>query len=41
MRALAQIERKHYDAALEREGMESIRKYGIAFYKKNCKVVMG
>lgn len=40
-RALAQIERKHYDAALKREGMEGIRKYGIAFYKKNCKVVMG
>ena len=39
--ALGQIEEKQYDAMLKRDGMEKIIKYGIAFYKKNCKVVIG
>jgi hypothetical protein len=37
--ALGQIENKQYDAALKDEGIREIIKYGIAFYKKNCKVV--
>lgn len=40
MEALAQIERKQYEEQLIDEGMETIRKYGIACYKKRCKVVM-
>ncbi len=40
-KALRQIEERQYDAALFRDGMEKIRKYGIAFYKKNCKVMLG
>ena len=39
--ALAQIEDRKYDAALQRDGMEKIMKYGIAFYKKNCRAVLG
>jgi hypothetical protein len=37
--ALEQIENKHYDAVLKDDGIKEIIKYGIAFYKKNCKVV--
>lgn len=36
--ALAQIESKEYAARLLDDGMEKIVKYGIAFYKKRCKV---
>jgi hypothetical protein len=38
--ALAQIEENQYDAVLMEDGMESVVRYGIAFYKKMCKVVM-
>ena len=38
--ALVQIEEKRYDAALIKDGMEKVVGYGIAFYKKNCKVLM-
>jgi hypothetical protein len=38
--ALRQIEDKDYDAYLIDDGMESIIKYGIAFYKKKCKVMV-
>ena len=38
--AIRQIEEKRYDDALLRDGMEKIINYGIAFYKKNCKVRM-
>jgi Holliday junction resolvase-like predicted endonuclease len=38
--ALKQIENKQYEAYLLGEGMKSIRKFGIACYKKHCKVVM-
>ena len=31
---------KHYEAALLGDGMENIVKYGIACYKKRCKVVV-
>ena len=37
--ALDQIERNHYEARLVEDGMKSILKYGIAFYKKHCKVI--
>jgi hypothetical protein len=36
--ALQQIEDKDYDAILLDDGMKTIIKYGIAFYKKECKV---
>lgn len=39
--ALNQIREKKYDAALVKDGMKRVMKYGIAFYKKNCKVVLG
>jgi hypothetical protein len=39
MEALAQIEENQYEARLMEDGMETILKYGIAFYKKKCKVV--
>ncbi len=38
--ARMQIQEKKYDAALQKEGMEKILRYGIAFFKKNCKVVV-
>ncbi len=38
--ALDQIEEKKYDAVLKKERMKEILKYGIAFYKKNCRVVL-
>ena len=37
--ALEQIEAKDYTARLEEDGMKQIIRYGIAFYKKRCKVV--
>ena len=40
-RALQQIEDKKYEAKLKEDGMRSIIKYGIACYKKECKVKMG
>lgn len=39
--ALAQIDKKQYDEALRRDGMKKIMKCGIAFYKKDCKVMIG
>ena len=38
--ALRQIRAKNYDAVLRRDGMKEIFRYGISFYKKNCKVVL-
>lgn len=37
--AIKQIEEKLYDEAFYSDGMKKIVKYGIAFYKKNCKVI--
>jgi len=37
--ALQQIEDKNYDQALLYEGYTEIEKYGIAFFKKRCKVL--
>ena len=39
-KALKQIKEKHYDQKLEEEGYETILNYGIACYKKRCKVSM-
>ena len=40
-KALRQIEDNRYEEALLEDGMKTIIKYGIACYKKRCKVVMG
>ena len=39
-KALAQIEEKKYAEALRRRGMKTILKYGIAFWEKECMVVL-
>lgn len=39
-KALKQIKEKHYDQKFEEEGYETIRNYGIACYKKRCKVMV-
>ena len=39
-KAIQQIEKKNYIVRLKEDGMQTIIKYGIACYKKNCKVVM-
>lgn len=39
--ALNQIREKKYDQLLIENGMRTILKYGIACYKKHCKVVLG
>lgn len=36
--AIEQINEKNYDAELKRDGYKNIKKYGICFYKKECKV---
>ena len=38
--AMEQIERLGYDSKLRRDGMKEIVRYGIACYKKHCKVIM-
>ena len=38
--ALKQIEEKKYTEGLKRRGMKKIIKYGMAFYEKECMVVM-
>ncbi len=38
-RAIAQIRDRRYDEYLRNEGRNEIRAYGIAFYKKRCRVV--
>jgi len=39
--ALEQIEKNRYEEALAEDGMDTIIKYGIACYKKHCKVMLG
>ena len=39
-KAMAQIHDRQYDAYLRNEGRNDILAYGIAFYKKRCKVVV-
>ena len=36
--AMAQIKEKHYDERLRNEGRENIAAFGIAFWKKRCRV---
>lgn len=38
-KALEQIKDNHYEEELKDEGIDKILKYGIAFYKKRCKVM--
>lgn len=38
--ALSQIENRQYDAKLKEDGMHKIIKYGIACYKKDCRVIL-
>ena len=40
-KALAQIDEKKYAEGLRRRGMKTILKYGIAFWEKECQVVLG
>lgn len=40
-KALAQIEQQQYASSLEEDGMRTIIKYGIACYKKECKIKLG
>lgn len=40
-RALEQMKKKEYFAKLRQDGMRNFISYGIACYKKDCKVVMG
>jgi hypothetical protein len=39
--ALSQIDETQYDAHLQLDGMQTIVKYGIACFRKQCKVVRG
>lgn len=39
--ALKQIEKNRYDEFLREEGIDHIVKYGIACYKKRCRVMLG
>jgi hypothetical protein len=41
MEAIQQIQKKHYDVKLKDDGMRIIIKYGIACYKKECRVLSG
>lgn len=38
---MEQIEDRGYDSLLKQEGMETIHKYGIACYRKTCRVAYG
>ena len=38
--ALKQIEERKYAAGLKRRGIKKVIKYGIAFYEKECMVVV-
>jgi len=40
MEAMRQIEENDYTAELKKDGMQTVLKYGIACYKKKCRVVM-
>ena len=39
--ALQQIRDNHYEEALLDHGMKTVYRYGIACYKKRCKVISG
>lgn len=39
--ALAQIGRMGYEAALRQNGAETVIRYGVAYYKKKCRIRLG
>ncbi len=39
--ALEQIEKQKYEVQLRDEGYQDIIKYGVTFYRKECKVLRG
>ena len=39
-KAMKQIMDMHYEQGLREDGMKTILRYGIACYKKKCKVVL-
>lgn len=39
-KAIEQIDRKRYQEALWQEGIHTVLKYGIACYRKKCRVVL-
>ncbi len=41
LEALEQIEKKNYTARLAEDGMETILAYGVACWKKGCRVLLG
>lgn len=40
LQALQQIEMKHYEERFARDGYQKVFCYGIAFYKKNCRIAL-
>lgn len=40
-KALEQIEKKDYTARLLEDGMETIHRYGVACWKKGCRILLG
>ena len=38
-KALKQIESSHYEEVLKDEGIDEVLRYGVAFYKKRCRVM--
>ncbi|MBU3877752.1 ATP-binding protein [Faecalicatena sp. AGMB00832] len=40
LEAISQIEMKHYEQELVQDGYQKVLCYGIAFYKKNCRVAV-
>ena len=40
IKAIKQIEEKQYTARLQEDGMRTIIRYGIACYKKECRVMV-
>ncbi len=39
-KAMEQIDLKRYDEQLIDDGMETILKYGVACYKKRCRIIL-
>ena len=39
--ALEQIDKKHYIEVFEKEGYTTILKFGVACYKKRCRIKLG
>ncbi len=39
-KALDQVQEKHYEEELWEEGIDQVLKYGIACYKKRCRVML-